>query len=103
MIPSTSSASVDVLPGIPALGDYLPGFEDEAWFGLGTAAGTPPEIVGELNRTINEALSDPQFRSQLITIGAEPTPMNVAKLKKFTSEEAAKIDKIMKFAHIGTQ
>lgn len=63
-------ARVNVLPGVPALGETLiPGFDAPTWHGLLVAKGTPPAIVKALNEAVNKAVADPSLRSQFESQG----------------------------------
>ena len=55
----TTATRLDVLPDIPAIGDFVPGYEASSWFGIGAPKNTPANIVGKLNQEINAALADP--------------------------------------------
>jgi tripartite-type tricarboxylate transporter receptor subunit TctC len=59
----TSAGRSPALPDIPALGEFLPGFEYSGWFGIGAPRNTPGAIVEKLNREINAALADPKVKS----------------------------------------
>jgi tripartite-type tricarboxylate transporter receptor subunit TctC len=66
---ATTAMRLDVLPDIPTVGDFLPGFEASAWQGLCAPKSTPPETVRRLNNEINAALSDVKIRAQLEDLG----------------------------------
>jgi len=54
---------LDALPNLPPLGEFLPGYEATAWFGIGAPKATPPVVVEKLNKEINAALADAQFKA----------------------------------------
>jgi tripartite-type tricarboxylate transporter receptor subunit TctC len=66
-----TTTRLDVLPNVPPIGDFVPGYEASTWAGLGAPGNTPPEIIGILNREVNAALADPTFKAQLVDQGAE--------------------------------
>jgi tripartite-type tricarboxylate transporter receptor subunit TctC len=66
----TSAARSHVLPDVPSLAEYLPGYDLTAWYGLGAPKGTPAAAIDTLNRAVNEALADPPFRPVLPTWAA---------------------------------
>jgi tripartite-type tricarboxylate transporter receptor subunit TctC len=68
----TSSARVGILPDVPTIGEFLPGYEATAWTGIGTPANTSPEIVATLNQHVNAALADATFKAKLAELGLEP-------------------------------
>jgi hypothetical protein len=57
----TTTTRLDLLPDIPTVGEFLPGFEASAWFGIGAPRNTPPDIIEKLNKEINAALADPKL------------------------------------------
>jgi tripartite-type tricarboxylate transporter receptor subunit TctC len=68
----------------------LPGYQSVGWFGLVTAAGTPPDVVAQLNQAIVAALEDPGVKERLIAVGVEPAPMTPEKFGAFIRSEIAK-------------
>jgi tripartite-type tricarboxylate transporter receptor subunit TctC len=88
------------LPDIPTIGEFLPGFAADGWYGLGAPKNTPPEIVNQLNRTVNLALADPKFKAQLAGLGVDPLPMAPAEFGKFIAADIDKWAKVVKFAGI---
>ena len=55
----TSATRLAALPDVPAMGEFLPGFEASAWYGIGAPKGTPLEIIEKLNREVNAGLATP--------------------------------------------
>ncbi len=96
----TSAMRSDALPDVPTVGEFLPGYEATAWFGIGTPKNTSAEIVESLNKTINAGLADPQFAGRLIDLGGVPTPMTPGEFGKFIANETEKWAKVIKFANI---
>ena len=66
----TSTTRSEVLPDLPLVADFLPGYEASAWYGLAAPKGTPPEIVDRLNKAVNEILADPKAKARFTEIGA---------------------------------
>jgi tripartite-type tricarboxylate transporter receptor subunit TctC len=54
----TTATRSEALPDIPAVGEFVPGYEASVWFGLGAPNGTPAEIINMLNQETNAALAD---------------------------------------------
>ena len=94
----TSAARQDVLPGIPTVGEFVPGYEGYAWFGIGTPKNTPSDIVDRLNREINAGLADPQLKGRLVDLGGVPTPMSRAEFAAFIASETVKWAKVVQFS-----
>jgi tripartite-type tricarboxylate transporter receptor subunit TctC len=96
----TTGERQDALPGVPTIGEFLPGYEAVAWFGIGAPKATPGEIVGKLNREINAGLADAQFKARLVDLGGAPTPMTADDFAKFIAAETEKWAKVVNFAGI---
>jgi len=60
----TTATRSDALPGIPTMGEFLPGYEASTWIGVGAPKTTPPEIVDKLNKEINAALADHKIKAR---------------------------------------
>jgi tripartite-type tricarboxylate transporter receptor subunit TctC len=80
----TSAMRQEVLPDIPTVAEFVPGYEATAWFGIGAPKNTPSEIVETLNKEINAALADPKLRQQLEEFGGSPLSGSPADLGKLT-------------------
>ena len=93
-----SAKRLDVLPDIPAIAEFVPGYEAAAWDGVGAPSKTPPEIIDKLNRTINAGLADAQITKRLNDLGGAPMPMTPAEFGKFLVDESAKWAKVIAFA-----
>ena len=65
----TTATRSPALPDIPAVGEFLPGYEASVWFGLGAPNGTPAEIIDKLNQETNAALADPKIKGRLAESG----------------------------------
>ena len=70
----TSAQTERSLPGVPTVGETVPGYEATAWFGIGMPKGTPREIVEKVNAEVNRALADPKMRERLAELGGHPIP-----------------------------
>jgi tripartite-type tricarboxylate transporter receptor subunit TctC len=96
----TTAERIDVLPDIPPIGDFVPGFEASGWDGIGAPARTAPDIILILNKEINAALADPAFRSRLTDLGTEPYASSPAEFGKFIDEYIEKWGKVIRAAAI---
>jgi tripartite-type tricarboxylate transporter receptor subunit TctC len=96
----TSAKRTPVLPDVPTVSEFVPGYEAIAIDGLAAPAGTPAPIVTTLNKTINAALADPTIKARLQTLGGVPNPMSPADFAKFIAVEIDKWAKVVKFANI---
>jgi tripartite-type tricarboxylate transporter receptor subunit TctC len=96
----TTATRSEVLPDVPAVGEFLPGYEGSVWYGVGAPRNTPAEIVEKLNKEINAALADPKLKARLADLGTEPMSMTSAEFTKFVADEIEKWAKVIKFAGI---
>jgi tripartite-type tricarboxylate transporter receptor subunit TctC len=95
-----SATRSDTLPGVPTVGEFVPGYEASAWYGLGAPKGTPTEIIEKLNKTSSAALADPDTKSRLVSLGVEPMSMTPAEFGKLMFEETEKWGKVIRAANI---
>jgi tripartite-type tricarboxylate transporter receptor subunit TctC len=97
----TSAARIDVLPELPPVGDYLPGYQAAGWIGFGAPHGTPRDIVDKLNTEINAAVADPTIKARLADLGGQLLPAgSPGEFGKFIAEETDKWAKVVAFAGI---
>jgi tripartite-type tricarboxylate transporter receptor subunit TctC len=96
----TKTKRMSVLPDVPAIAEFLPGYEGDAWVGIGAPAHTPPEIVVSINAHVNAALADPKFKARLAELGAEPFAGSAAAFGKFIADYAATWSPVIKAANI---
>jgi tripartite-type tricarboxylate transporter receptor subunit TctC len=83
----TSAKRQASFPDLPAIGEIVPGFESEAWFGVLGPARLPPDVVAKLNAAIVAALNDPRMHDQLMREGANPAALTPAEFAKFVRED----------------
>jgi tripartite-type tricarboxylate transporter receptor subunit TctC len=86
------------LPDVPAVADFMPGFEASFWTGVGTPKNTPVEIIDKLNKEINTALADPVMKARFADLGATVVAGTPADFRKFIADETEKWGKVVKFA-----
>jgi len=89
-----------VLPDVPAMAEFLPGYEFSAWYALGAPKGTPAAAVERLNKEVNAALADPKFSAQLADLGGIPLAGSSADLGRLFVSDTDKIAKVIKAANI---
>src|SRR5262245_51353274 len=89
-----------VLPDVPAMAEYLPGFESGGFFGIGALRGTPKDIIGTLNQELNAAVDDPGIKRQIVEMGASALPGSPVEFGKLLAEETEKWAKVIKAAGI---
>ena len=96
----TSTTRSELLPDVPTLADFVPGYESSAWYGVGAPKGTPAEIVDRLNREINAILADPKAKTRVAEMGATLTTGSPADFGRLVADETEKWGKVVKFAGV---
>jgi tripartite-type tricarboxylate transporter receptor subunit TctC len=96
----TTRTRSDALPDIPAVGEFVAGYEAVSWYGIGAPKKTPPEIVERLNKETNAAIADPKLKARFADLGAEPLSMTSGEFAKFIAEETEKWGNVVKSAGI---
>jgi tripartite-type tricarboxylate transporter receptor subunit TctC len=97
----TTPERMDVLPNVPAMSEFLPGYEAFGWIGFGAPKGTPAPIIDILNKQVTAAIAEPQVKQRLLDLGAQVMPPSTpADVEKFVVSDTAKWVKVVKFAKI---
>lgn len=91
----TTLKRTPLAPDLPPVADTLPGFESNTWFGLYGPKGLPAEMVNRVNTAANQALSDPEVRAKLTTLGIEPVTSTPAQFAKMVADDQAKWKRII--------
>ena len=94
----TGATRTEVLPNLPTVSDFVPGYEASGWYGVGVPKGTPAEIVDKLNKEINAILADPKTKSRFAELSASLIPSSPADFGKLVAEETEKWAKVVKFS-----
>jgi tripartite-type tricarboxylate transporter receptor subunit TctC len=94
----TTATRSEALPGIPTVGDFVPGYEATGWYGVGAPKNTPAQIIDKLNKEINAALADPHVKARLGDLGARVVTSSPAEFSRFMAEETEKWAKVVKFS-----
>ena len=94
----TTASRAEVLPELPPVNDFVPGYETSQWYGLCAPKNTPTEIVDKLNKEINAAIADPGMKARLAALGGEPLPGTPAEFGKLIAEETEKWAKVVRTA-----
>ena len=96
----TTAERASVLPDVPRISDFVPGYEASAWYGIGAPRDTPAEIVDTLNSEINAGLADPKIKARLVDLGGTVFTASPAAFGKFLADDVAKWAKVIKFAGV---
>jgi tripartite-type tricarboxylate transporter receptor subunit TctC len=99
----TSKTRIAILPDLPTVADFVPGYEAFAWQGIGAPKDTPPDIIAKLNSEIIAGLADPKIKERIANLGGIPMPMTPPEFGKLIANETEKWGKVIKFANIKPQ
>jgi tripartite-type tricarboxylate transporter receptor subunit TctC len=92
---------LDILPEVPPMAEYLPGYEAFGWIGFGAPRDTPTAIIETLNKQFNAAVADPRVRGRLVDLGdLVMAPNTPAEFAKFIAADTEKWIKVVKFANL---
>ena len=96
----TTATRSEILPDVPTVGEFVPGYEASTWSGVGAPKVTRAEIVDKLNKEINASLADPKLIPRIIELGAEPIPMSSGDFGRLVADETEKWGKVIRAANI---
>jgi tripartite-type tricarboxylate transporter receptor subunit TctC len=96
----TTKARSEVLPDIPTVDDFVPGYESSSWYGVGAPKNTPAEVIDKLNREVEAGLADPKMKTRLADLGGTVITGSPAEFGKLIADETEKWGKVIRAAHI---
>jgi tripartite-type tricarboxylate transporter receptor subunit TctC len=96
----TTATRLAILPGVPAVGEFLPGYEASPFNGIAAPRNTPTEIIDKLNKEINGSLADPKVAGRIADLGGVLIPGSPAEFGKLIADDVEKWAKVVKFANI---
>jgi tripartite-type tricarboxylate transporter receptor subunit TctC len=96
----TTATRSDVLPDIPTLAEFVPGYEASQWYGVGAPKDTPAEVIDKLNNEINAIAADPLIKARLAGLGVDPMSMTSAAFGKFIADETEKWGNVIRALNI---
>jgi tripartite-type tricarboxylate transporter receptor subunit TctC len=94
----TTAARSDLMPELPTIAEFLPGYEASAWFGVGAPRGTPIEIVDKVNKELNAAFTDAKTRARIAELGGTPLPGSPADFGRMIAAEVEKWSKVVELS-----
>jgi tripartite-type tricarboxylate transporter receptor subunit TctC len=97
---ATTAARLKVLPDIPTISEFVPGYEASGWHGFGAPKGTSAEVINTINEATSAADADPKLKVRFDDLGVEPMPMTPTEFGKFIADEIDKWARVIKFAGI---
>ena len=96
----TTTTRSAALPTIPAVGEFVPGYEASGWQGIGAPANTPVEVIDKLNKEINAGLGNPEIQKRLTDMGGAPLGGSPAEFAKLIADETERWGKVIRAANI---
>jgi tripartite-type tricarboxylate transporter receptor subunit TctC len=96
----TSAKRASVLPDVPAIAEFVPGYEGTGWQGISAPKNTPAEIIERINHAVNDALLSFDFKTRLTDLGAEPFVSSPEEFARFNADYTGKWAKIIRAANI---
>jgi len=96
----TTSTRSDMLPEVPTVAEFAPGYETSTWFGIVAPKNAPPAVVDKLNKEINAGLVDSKIKVRLAEFGGTPLAGSPATFGKLIADETEKWSKVIRFAGI---
>lgn len=96
----TSANRASVLPDVPAVAEFVPGYEGTGWQGISAPKNTPVEIIEKINHAVNAALATPDFTARLKDLGAEPFVSSPGEFARFNADYTEKWAKVIRAANI---
>jgi tripartite-type tricarboxylate transporter receptor subunit TctC len=99
----TIAKRAELLPDVPAMSEFLPGYDATGWNGIGAPRETPVAIIDKLNKEIDAIIRDPGMKARLISLGVEPLSMTPAEFATRIADDTEKWAKVIKFANIKVQ
>ena len=96
----TTAERADVLPNVPSIAEFVPGYEAGGWYGIGVPRNVPAEVVDKLNREINASLADAKLKTRLADLGYATSGSSPAEFGSMIAREIEKWAKVLKFAGI---
>jgi tripartite-type tricarboxylate transporter receptor subunit TctC len=96
----TTAMRSPTLPEVPAVGEFVPGYEASSWHGIGVPKDTPTEIVDRLNKEINAALADPKIKARIADLGGDVLALSPTDFGKLIADETEKWRKVIRAANI---
>ncbi len=97
---TTGATRSEAMPDLPTVAEFVPGYETNAWYGVGAPRGTPAEVIDRIEREINAGLADPKMKARFADLGGIAMPMTPAEFGKFIADETEKWAKVIRKGNI---
>lgn len=96
----TTGKRAALLPDVPAIAEFVPGYAASGWYGIVAPTGTPNDVIDKLGSQVLAGVADSSMKSHLLALGVEPVPRDRAAFGQFIADETEKWTRVIKFADI---
>jgi tripartite-type tricarboxylate transporter receptor subunit TctC len=96
----TGATRSEVLPHVPTMAEFVPGYEASTWYGVGAPKGTSTEIIEKLNKDINAVVTEPNIKARLVGLGLQPMQLISAEFTKLIADATNKWGQVIRAANI---
>jgi tripartite-type tricarboxylate transporter receptor subunit TctC len=96
----TTAMRADVLPDVPTVAEFVPGYDSSAFYGIGAPKNTPADVVDKLNKAINAGLADATLKKRIADLGSVAFPGSSADFGKLVADETEKWGRVIRGANI---
>ena len=96
----TTATRSEMLPDVPTIGEFVPGYEASTWYGVGAPKATPAEIIDKLNKEINAGLADPNIKARIADVGGTVLALSPADFGNFIADETEKWGNVIRALNI---
>jgi tripartite-type tricarboxylate transporter receptor subunit TctC len=93
---TTGATRAAVLPDMPTVAEFVPGYETSAWYGIGGPKGMPADAVDRISREVNAGLADPKMQARFADLGGTPMKLAPAEFSKLIADETEKWAKVIR-------
>jgi tripartite-type tricarboxylate transporter receptor subunit TctC len=97
---AVTETRLEVLPDVPTVGEFVPGYVMSGWQGIGAPKNTSAEIIEKLNKEINASLANGDIKTRLADLGAVPVQMSSSEFAKLIADDTEKWGKVIRAANI---
>jgi tripartite-type tricarboxylate transporter receptor subunit TctC len=97
---TTDAMRSEALPDLPTVGEFVPGYQTSAWYGVGVPKGTPVEVIDKIHKEIGAGLADPRMKARFADLGGAPMPMAPAEFANLIADETEKWAKVIRRANL---
>jgi tripartite-type tricarboxylate transporter receptor subunit TctC len=94
----TTAVRSQLLPELPTVSEFVPGYEVSSWFAIGAPRTTSPAIIEKLNAEVGAALADPRLQARIAELSSTPLPLSPQELATLVATETEKWAAVIRFS-----